>query len=621
MTHGGGTNNEDVPAIAESIRRDALNVATAGPGQAQVPEVGSSNGRTRRGPYTRWTPELRQEIIKFAEERGVKAAENAYNVHRKQISDWRRRYAHEEERVVRAAAAIGQEEVRNVHVDVGIALRDRRKEASGNFHVSHEFEDLVHTELQRVQQVCGQAVKRHTIQSVGKRIAEESGPPHEGFKASEKWARGFLSRKGYSWRRVTTGGRQQIVNPEKKDALHKLYVARVARVASQFVKYPALVVHADEMCLNLLDNDAYTYAPRGTRSVSTRHHGEKVCVTVMLSGDLDGTLFEPFLIFKGHTARVIPSDLPAGVMAHYSPTAWMNLECAKTWIESVVIPRTREAKRLNHLPEDHPILLTWDHFGVHKCEDLLSWMKSNFPFIRMVMVPPRATSFLQLEDIAVNAGFKSEFGRAYRTFFHDLAARHQDQHGYDLAEKEALSAANLRQRACDWTARAIAHVRGTKSLEKGIRRIGLDQWDSYARLAEELGDDLWQRDESMPSDVTFVDGDLSRARRRTPASEAVPSRRPRQRRNHGGKVGHKKSCGVCGGRGHNKRTCPKRTTIVSRDSEPEESRERDPQALSSAEEGEVMELSGDSDHADGTDWDSDAEEPPAKRARPQKDHI
>ena len=186
MTHAGGTDNGDVPSIVESTRRDALNVVTADPGQAQLSEVGTATGRIRRGPYRWWILELRQEIIEFAEKRGVKAAENAFSVHRKQVSHWQRRCAHEEERVVRATAAFGQEGVRNVHVDVGNAIQDRRKEASGNIEGGR-----VHVELQRLQQVCGQAIKRQTIQAVEKRLADESGPPHEGFKGSEKLARRF----------------------------------------------------------------------------------------------------------------------------------------------------------------------------------------------------------------------------------------------------------------------------------------------------------------------------------------------------------------------------------------------------------------------------------------------
>jgi len=200
----------------------------------------------------------------------------------------------------------------------------------------------------------------------------------------------------------------------------------------------------------------------------------------------------------------------------------------------------------------------------------------------MVMVPPRATSFLQLDDIAVNAGFKSEFGRAYRGFFDELARKHSNKHDYDQAEEDATTAGNLRQLACEWTARAIAQVRSRGSAEKGIRRLNLDQWDHHARIAEEIGDDLWRRDEESSVDVVFVEGDPSRARRYAPPNQCGAPKRTRSSR--GGKKGHGKCCGVCGRREHNKRTCAKRTEEASATPANTQDKVVDPTEIQAAEE-------------------------------------
>jgi DDE superfamily endonuclease len=172
------------------------------------------------------------------------------------------------------------------------------------------------------------------------------------------------------------------------------------------------VYNVDETNVFFSQEPVFTYAKRGSRTVSIKGTDSSQRCTVMLGGNLAGGKLLPFIIFKGANTRTghilkeiekgegYPEDIRYGVQAK----AWMDETLMLEWVEKVWKPEV-EGKGVTYLILD-------------ECRTHLTIAVRNaFTKCRteVELIPGGYTSKLQPMDVGINKPFKNFI----RAEFHD----------------------------------------------------------------------------------------------------------------------------------------------------------------------------------------------------------
>ena len=151
-----------------------------------------------------------------------------------------------------------------------------------------------------------------------------------------------LGRWDQSWRRST----------------HKAQNTRYAgQIIKDFIEYvhdknrflevdPSLVYNVDETNVFFSQQTPFTYAQRGSRTVSVKSVNSSSRCTAMLGGSMSGKKLPPFIIFKGtnkasgHIRREVREgvDYPEGIEYGVQEKAWMDEPLMLEWIDKVWKP-------------------------------------------------------------------------------------------------------------------------------------------------------------------------------------------------------------------------------------------------------------------------------------------
>ena len=229
---------------------------------------------------------------------------------------------------------------------------------------------------------------------------------------------------------------------------------------------PELVVGADETGIHLIPSSSYVLAKKGAKIVPRRDSDDKRQLTGMVSHSMAGNKLPLQLIFAGKTKAVLPALTDAelgGTLLSYSSSHWSTDITIVQWLKGVVQPYLARTKESLGLPADAPCLLVWDVFWAHRDVGVRKYITDHMPGLRLLYVPARCTSFLQVCDVSINKPLKSRVENKVRA--------------WRLAERAktgtlSRSLASLRRQ----TARALISV--NDSLESsiilnGVRAVGL----------------------------------------------------------------------------------------------------------------------------------------------------
>ncbi|KAJ0412686.1 hypothetical protein ATCC90586_002316 [Pythium insidiosum] len=130
-------------------------------------------------------------------------------------------------------------------------------------------------------------------------IASEHGFTTSQFRASKSWRTGFLKRHKLSVRSRTYQGQQTVAEADK---IADEFAADVRREIAE--KGIVNLLNADQTAAFFEVLPKKTLAPSGTRTVWVRcGKKEKQRATVMLTGDITGKKYAPFMVFKTQPSR------------------------------------------------------------------------------------------------------------------------------------------------------------------------------------------------------------------------------------------------------------------------------------------------------------------------------
>jgi hypothetical protein len=245
------------------------------------------------------------------------------------------------------------------------------------------------------------------------------------------WAREELQ---YSWRTRTTAAsklpldwRNKGVDMAKRVAyniqVYKVTTARLCCMSSALRAvltdvlcilllqvHPSLVINMDQTGAHLVPSDTHTYEVKGAKDVKVIGADDKRQITACIASSLHGDLLPLQLIFQGKTNACHPDVTPAATAARvhitHSENHWSNQETMQQYVREVIVPYSEQRIAEHNLPADSHICLVLDVWSVHKSEEFRMFLRTHFPRIHLVYVPPNCTSQLQVADVILQRPFK-----------------------------------------------------------------------------------------------------------------------------------------------------------------------------------------------------------------------
>jgi len=231
-----------------------------------------------------------------------------------------------------------------------------------------------------------------------------------------------------------------------------------------------LWVAADETGANLLAVERRTIHFKGESSVPVVGMGDKRQITCMLGHFVFHNTFLPAqLVFEGKTAAVHPehNNYPDKLVFTHSSNHWVTAETTRQWVAEIVVPALLAQKELAGYPADHPAGLLWDVYVQHSSAAMLEWIKTTYPWLKVVFIPAGCTGFLQPADVGLNAPLMRDLEKA--------ATKRLEQAFDDESTLSAtLSVRALRQCTADTIAQSMARIASNGVITKTATKIGLD---------------------------------------------------------------------------------------------------------------------------------------------------
>ena len=162
--------------------------------------------------------------------------------------------------------------------------------------------------------------------------------------------------------------------------------------------------------MHLVPSSKWTYAERNSSSVATIGGEDKRQITACIASSLDGNFLPLQLIFQGKTPRSLPTATAASIAAevHLTQTEnhWSSQQSMQDYVKKVIVPYANQQIETHRLNSDAKIILVLDVWAVHKSVEFRQFLRTHFPRIHLIFVPPNCTSKLQVADVALQRPFK-----------------------------------------------------------------------------------------------------------------------------------------------------------------------------------------------------------------------
>ena len=239
----------------------------------------------------------------------------------------------------------------------------------------------------------GNRVSGSQVQQWAKELALENDIS-DNFNASDGWLAKFLSRNGFSYRRVTNLTSLTSQELVKRASNYIIYLRSALERDTANLDNTILM---DETAVYLEDPRRITVNEKGKRHVSLRSTGfASMRITVLLSVTASGRKLPPVLIAKKSGASGTKFEKKAGCCIFYNSKAWVNQDLIKAWIDLVfphVLMATGKA-------------LVWDSCRAHTANSVKERLKRRG--IRNIVIPEGLTPYVQAGDLGIYKSFKDK---------------------------------------------------------------------------------------------------------------------------------------------------------------------------------------------------------------------
>lgn len=273
-------------------------------------------------------------------------------------------------------------------------------------------------------------IKAHGYSEV---ISQQKG--HGFFKAGVEYVRTLMKSAGFRWRKPFKDTRKL---PQNALQMVRTMALRIAYFVKVYDIPKELVQNWDQsgiMWVQRKGGGWFTGESISTGQIGAQNEGDKRQFTVTFGNTACGRFLKPQLIFAGKTVsslpqfpdtKYIPCDIPVGEnhvprgwklisngtkegdemmeklqgIGHLAVTYnhWSNQWTSIDLLVNVIVPDYMETKRRLNLGVNHAAVLLLDCWWGWLDRTFVDYVKKNYPWIKLVYVPPNCTPIGQPQD-------------------------------------------------------------------------------------------------------------------------------------------------------------------------------------------------------------------------------
>lgn len=274
-----------------------------------------------------------------------------------------------------------------------------------------------------------------------------------GFKASTKWAAGWMKRMGLSLRLRTTGKEVTTEAMQQIAQEYRLSIQHIFTDNKTIKKY-----NMDEFAvyLDAPGNTTIDVIGAHTVEIGTTNH-EKDRVTVVLCVSSDGDKMDVLVIHKSQSEKkrnkITMTDVKYDngtktmrMFISYNEKAYMNSELMIEWIR--VIYATQHNTSINQSENSHLSVLFLDNCPSHTTPEVRQCLSENR--INDQFLPPNCTPLVQPVDHSINAKIKRAYEEQWGNWYHCVSPLNRTASGKRMkADRDTVNS---------WIAAAVSTI-------------------------------------------------------------------------------------------------------------------------------------------------------------------
>ena len=222
-------------------------------------------------------------------------------------------------------------------------------------------------------------------------------------RLSREWVRAFLVSIDLSFKAAAQRSGPKVWTLPDKVVLTKRFIMKIAFLLDTWGLDWTRTYNFDETCLSLSPTGSHGWWWKGKNEKPEFQRPSKQAVTVTLVTSPVRAQVAAQCIFHGTTERVVP-DLATDVWMTCSHNHWASTETLRQLFSKM------EGMVNEHTPgQDFAVLM--DMAPIHVSAETKQMLQEEFAHIRVIMIPPHTTSFLQPCDVGLMRPFKSTIRR------------------------------------------------------------------------------------------------------------------------------------------------------------------------------------------------------------------
>ena len=222
-------------------------------------------------------------------------------------------------------------------------------------------------------------------------------------KLSREWVRAFLVSIDLSFKAAAQRSGPNVWTLPDEVVLSKRFIMKVAFLLDEWSLYWTRTFNFDETCLCLSPIGSHGWRWKDANEKLEFQRPFKQAVTVTLVTSAVRAQVAAQCIFHGTTERVVP-DFATEVWMTCSHNHWVSTETLRQLFSKM------EGMVDEHTPgQDFAVIM--DMAPIHISAETKQMLQEEFGHIRVIMIPPHTTSFLQPCDVGLMRPFKSTIRR------------------------------------------------------------------------------------------------------------------------------------------------------------------------------------------------------------------
>jgi hypothetical protein len=264
------------------------------------------------------------------------------------------------------------------------------------------------------------AIRAMIIAIVNHRLGDES--ILKDYVISRRFCRKFVNRElNWTFRKATTSGQKLPINWQAQCDL--LVERTIAAIGESQVKHPSLIINWDQTAILYSPTSKCSFALKNAKQVPVNAIDDKRQITAVTALSMDGNVLPFQLVFQGEptSTKATPEATPAMKLAKFNfaqtKNHWSNFSTMCKYVQHIIVPYVQRMA-ITHGIDQNPVkaVILLDCWSVHRGQEFLNFMKTNYPEFTLVFIPAGCTGKIQPADVLLQRPLKNMITTNYTSW-------------------------------------------------------------------------------------------------------------------------------------------------------------------------------------------------------------